>query len=102
MSTSSTSSTPSTSRTSSRVTREPDGETPDGTLAEVWRFANPGGVSLRVTTYGGIIMSLMAPDRDGHVRHGVLENQVTDDNPCHDLAEGGVGVGVLAAGDWDQ
>ena len=60
----STSSTPSTSRTSSRVTREPDGETPDGTPAEIWRFANPGGVSLRVTTYGGIIMSLMAPDRD--------------------------------------
>ena len=41
---------------------------------------------------------------DGHrdVAHGVLQHQVPADDPGHDLAQRGVGIGVGAAGDGDQ
>ena len=61
-----------TSSASSNVRRESDGVTPDGAPAEIFRFGNPGGLSLRVTSYGGIIMSLLAPDCDGNLADIVL------------------------------
>ena len=41
-------------------------------------------------------------DADGHVRNGVLENQIPSDNPCDQLAHGRVGIGVGAAGDGNH
>ena len=39
------------------------------------------------------------PHADAHVRKGVFENQVPADDPRHQLAQRGVGVGVRRAGD---
>ena len=41
-------------------------------------------------------------DADAHVGAGVFEDQVPADDPCDELAEGGVGVGVSRAGDGNH
>jgi aldose 1-epimerase len=51
---------------------EPWGNAPDGTPVELYSFGNEGGVALRVSNYGGIIVSLHAPDRDGRLDDVVL------------------------------
>ena len=56
----------------SGVTLEGTEPAPDGQPAPIFSFGNPDGVSLRVTSYGGIIMSLLAPDRDGRLDDVVL------------------------------
>jgi aldose 1-epimerase len=47
------------------VTREPFGMTPEGDTVELFTLTNASGVELRAMTYGGIIVSLKVPDRDG-------------------------------------
>lgn len=47
------------------VTRERFGMTPDGDSVELFTLTNANGVALRAMTYGGIIVSLTVPDRDG-------------------------------------
>jgi aldose 1-epimerase len=47
------------------VTREPFGVTPDGDSVDLFTLTNAHGVELRAMTYGGIIVSLKVPDRDG-------------------------------------
>jgi aldose 1-epimerase len=54
------------------VRREPFGTAPDGTPVERLAFGNEGGIALTVATYGGIIVSLVAPDRDGRREDVVL------------------------------
>ena len=41
-------------------------------------------------------------DADAHVAEGVFEDQVPADDPGHELAESGVGIGVRRAGDGDH
>lgn len=49
-----------------QVSREPFGALEDGTPVERWTLeSGPGGLRVRVLTYGGIIQTLQAPDRDG-------------------------------------
>ena len=43
------------------------GALPDGTALDLYALTNPNGVEVRVTTYGGIILSILAPDRDGEL-----------------------------------
>ena len=45
----------------------PFGQTPDGTEVEIFTLTNPNGVEVRAMTYGGIIVSLRVPDRDGQL-----------------------------------
>jgi aldose 1-epimerase len=54
------------------VERRAFGLTPEGQPAALFTFGNPGGVTMSVTDYGGIIVSLHAPDRDGHMDDVVL------------------------------
>ena len=54
------------------VTREPFGTTPAGDTVELFTLSSAGGLEVRATTYGGIIVSLLAPDRQGHVSDVVL------------------------------
>jgi aldose 1-epimerase len=54
------------------VTREPFGVTPDGDSVELFTLTNAHGVELRAMTYGGIIVSLKIPDRDGKLDDVVL------------------------------
>ena len=46
-------------------TLNPFGRTPDDKLVEVVTLKNSAGIEARVLTYGGIILSLKTPDRDG-------------------------------------
>ncbi|MFI1156817.1 aldose epimerase family protein [Streptomyces sioyaensis] len=49
-----------------QVSREIFGVLDDGTPVERWTLeSGPGGLRVRVLTYGGIVQSLEAPDRDG-------------------------------------
>ncbi|MEN6385040.1 MAG: aldose epimerase family protein [Phycisphaerales bacterium] len=48
------------------------GDLPDGTLAKLYTLTNKNGVSVTVTNYGGIIVNLMVPDRNGKMADVVL------------------------------
>jgi aldose 1-epimerase len=54
------------------VARETFGHTPDGREVERFTLAAGGAVEARVLTYGGILQSLLAPDRDGQRQDVVL------------------------------
>lgn len=49
------------------VSVEPFGQMPDGRAVEVFTLANASGMRVRAIDYGGIILSLEVPDRDGQV-----------------------------------
>ena len=49
------------------ISQESFGSLPDGTALDLYTLANPNGIEVRVTTYGGIILSILAPDRDGEL-----------------------------------
>jgi aldose 1-epimerase len=54
------------------VIRAPFGVTPDGTPVELFTLGNAGGIQLSVMSYGGAIVSLRVPDRDGSLNDIVL------------------------------
>jgi aldose 1-epimerase len=54
------------------VTRAPFGRTPDGEAVESFTLTNAHGIELRAISYGGIIVSLRVPDRDGRLDDVVL------------------------------
>jgi aldose 1-epimerase len=54
------------------ITREPFGTTPDGTPVELFTLRNAAGVEARVATYGGTLVSLRLPDREGRMADVVL------------------------------
>ncbi|MCE8019381.1 galactose mutarotase [Halomonas sp. MCCC 1A11036] len=48
------------------------GQLPDGRQVDVYRFTNANGIEMRVTNYGGIILSLKTPDIEGKFDDVVL------------------------------
>lgn len=54
------------------MTRAPFGVMPDGTPVELFTLGNAGGMQLSVMSYGGAIVSLRVPDRDGNLDDIVL------------------------------
>jgi len=48
------------------------GTLPDGRQVSVFTLTNANGIEIRVIDYGGIILSIMAPDRDGELGDIVL------------------------------
>ncbi len=54
------------------VTKESFGQLPDGTPVDLFTLTNGRGMQARITNYGGIIVSLTAPDRDGKLGDVVL------------------------------
>jgi aldose 1-epimerase len=67
------------------VTRAAFGRTPAGEAVEVFTLTNPHGLAVRAATYGGTIVSLSVPDRDGHMAdvvlgHDSLEEYIGDSN----------------------
>ena len=48
-----------------RVAVAPFGTTPDGQSASAYTLTNATGMVVRVTDFGGVILSIRAPDRDG-------------------------------------
>lgn len=54
------------------VTRSPFGVTAEGDSVDVYTLTNGNGVEVRAITYGGIIVSLRVPDRNGRLDDVVL------------------------------
>jgi aldose 1-epimerase len=54
------------------VTSEPFGRMPDGTQVNVYTMRNAHRIEVRPMDYGGIILSLATPDRDGRLGDIVL------------------------------
>ena len=48
------------------------GQLPDGRTVDVYRLTNANGITMRVINYGGIIVSLKAPDAQGNFEDIVL------------------------------
>ena len=57
------------------VSRAPFGTLSDGAAVEVFTITNGAGVEVRAMTYGGIILSLRVPDRQGRLDDVVLGYQ---------------------------
>ena len=49
------------------VRREPFGAMPDGQVVERFTIVSPSGVSIAVLSYGGVIQSILLPDRRGEL-----------------------------------
>jgi aldose 1-epimerase len=54
------------------IPSEPFGTTPDGQAVELYTLRNNNGVEARIMTYGGIIVSLKVPDKNGQLGDVVL------------------------------
>jgi aldose 1-epimerase len=48
------------------------GQTPDGVAVQIYALTNKNGLEARITNYGGIVVSLKAPDRNGAMADIVL------------------------------
>lgn len=54
------------------MAKEPFGKLPDGTAVDLYTLTNSKGFEARITNYGGILVSLKAPDKDGKLDDIVL------------------------------
>ena len=57
---------------SAGVTKEAFGKLADGTTIDIYTLRNSKGAEARIMTYGGILVSLKVPDRDGRLGDVVL------------------------------
>ncbi len=55
-----------------KIARQHFGQTPDGAPAYVFTLRNNQGAEARICNYGGLVLSLRVPDRDGHLGDVVL------------------------------
>jgi aldose 1-epimerase len=60
------------SGSSCKVAKEPFGKTLDGKPVDIYTLSNTNGVEARICNYGGIVVSLKCPDKDGHIGDVVL------------------------------
>ena len=65
-------STPGAPAVTSELRRAPFGRTADGQPVELFTLTNVHGIEVRLTNYGGIITSVMTPDRSGRFDDIVL------------------------------
>jgi len=54
------------------ISQAPFGCTPEGAPVVLYTLRNPGGIEASICDYGGIVVSLKTPDRDGHLDDVVL------------------------------
>ena len=54
------------------ITRQPFGKTQEGTPVEIYTLRNVHGCEARISTYGGIVVSLTMPDKNGKLDDVVL------------------------------
>jgi len=55
-----------------QVSKEPFGTTPDGLSVDIYTLRNAAGCEVRITNYGGRVVSLKVPDRQGRLGDVVL------------------------------
>lgn len=75
----------SSKKMTAKITKESWGSLPDGTPVDLFTLTNNNGITAKITNYGGIVVSLMAPDRNGKFEDIVLGYETLDeyvkDNP---------------------
>ena len=54
------------------VTKQSFGNLPDSKKADLYTLINHSGITMKVTNYGGLITSLMVPDKNGNITDIVL------------------------------
>ena len=62
-----------------RMKKEAFGKTAEGTPVELYTLTNAHGVEAKIMTYGGIVVSLKVPDRNGTLGDVVLGFDTLDD-----------------------
>lgn len=62
----------SMSKTTGTISQAPFGKTADGTPVEIYTLCNSRGMEARIMTYGGIVVSLNVPDKNGKFGDVVL------------------------------
>ena len=61
------------------ITKKPWGKTADGTPVELYTLTNAKGMQVSISDYGGLITSLLVPDRDGKLTDVVLGFETVDE-----------------------
>jgi aldose 1-epimerase len=56
----------STGPAASNTSQQPFGKAPDGTPVELYTLRNAKGIEARICNYGGLVISLKVPDRNGN------------------------------------
>ena len=54
------------------IEKQPFGKTEDGTQVNLYTLTNTQGMEVKITNYGGIVVSIKVPDRDGKLGDVVL------------------------------
>ena len=74
-----------TEKDKTSIKKEPFGTTPDGRQADIYTLTNSRGCEIKITNYGGIVVSLKVPDKNGNIDDIVLGydnlNDYIEDNP---------------------
>ena len=65
------------------VTKSAFGSMPDGTPVDLYTLTNANGLQATIATYGGVVVSLLVPDRDGNLGDVVLGFDSLDDYIAH-------------------
>ena len=61
------------------IEKQPFGKTQDGTPVDLYTLTNRNGMVVKITNYGGIVVSIQVPDRDGNFADVVLGYDNLDD-----------------------
>jgi aldose 1-epimerase len=61
------------------IEQQPFGTMPDGTPVDLYTLANAHGLQITITTYGGAVVSLLTPDRDGKLDDVALGFEALDE-----------------------
>jgi aldose 1-epimerase len=61
------------------IKMEPFGTTPDGKEVNLYTLKNSKGCEVKITNYGGIVVSLTVPDKEGNIGDVVLGYDNLDD-----------------------
>ena len=69
----------STPPVAAEISHQPFGHTADGTPVEIYTLRNANGAEARICTYGGLLVSLKVPDRNGKLGDAVLGYDNLDD-----------------------
>jgi aldose 1-epimerase len=67
------------SAASGEISKKPFGKMPDGTPVDLYTLRNRHGVEAKISNYGGIVVSISVPDRNGHFGDVVLGYDNLDD-----------------------